>query len=138
MSALIELLAAAAMLVAALSGFNDAFGHLRRSNAALSAFHQQRYHLHYCGAILAALANLADSQNRLLALGATSRIAAHADTYRKRLLTRLHDIGETLTSCQQLSFGGRRLQVYRQNPAEPSHWPNHHYTLRRYREGDDG
>lgn len=132
MAAIIELLAAAALLLAALTQITAAFSELRRADTALREHHDQRYRLHYCGAYLAALKNLDEAVLELKERGAPERIAAKADDFKARLTARLaeQDSG-TLTKarCEALTFGGLRLTLYRQNPAEPSHWPNYHFTL---------
>lgn len=132
MSAIIELLAAAALLLAAITQVAAAFDELRLADAALRKHHDQRYRLHYCGAYLAALANLDEALAELKARGAPDTIAGKAERYKARLTARLaeQDSGPlTKARCQALTYGGQRLALYRQNPEEPSHWPNQHFTL---------
>lgn len=129
MSATIELIAALAVMFFALTQLSAGFAALSQAGAALRAHHDKRYLLHTCGATLAAIANLDEAKERLLALGARDSIADHAAAYKARLSARLAELGRTTDSCQKLRYGGYRLGIYLQNPAEPSHWPNYHFTL---------
>lgn len=129
MSAIIEVLAAVAVVFFALTQLSAGFAALSQAGAALRDHHDQRYLLHICGATLAAIANLDEAKKRLLALGAADGIADKAAAYQARLSARLAEVGHSADTCRRLRYGGYRLGIYLQNPAEPSHWPNYHFTL---------
>lgn len=117
--------------------FSDGLQRIQDSAAKLKEHFSERYILHYCGSVLAAEHNLDIATAKLKSLGAAEAIDSLAADYRSRLISRLASIGEDTSRCSQRRFFGYQLSVYEQNPSQPDHWPNVHYTLTLPREGQD-
>lgn len=129
MSSVLQLLSSVALWLGALKMFSDGLAHIADSTAVLKEHFTERYLLHYCGSVLAAERNLDSATAKLISLGAPETIPRLAEDYRSRLLGRLASMGKDTTSCQARRFFGYQLSVYEQNPDQPEHWPNFHYTL---------
>lgn len=131
MTSILTTLTCAMLGLYALVQFDEALRTLRASYTHLQRHFLATYRLSACGSLLSAHENLAVTLARLEAIAPTQhkRWQTKAETYRRRLAHRLAPKGWDATHCRQLRFARRRLMLYEQNPAEPSHWPNWHYTL---------
>lgn len=140
MTSILTTLTCAMLGLYALVQFDEALRTFRASYTHLQRHFLATYQLSACGSLLSAHKNLAVTHARLEEIVPTEhkRWQAKAETYRQRLAYRLAPMGWNATRCRQVRFANRRLTLYEQNPTEPSHWPNWHYTLSAGKENSHG